>query len=86
MLCNAGADVNLTSKSGVNALFLTIKTNNIECIKYLLTKKAAIHLKEPAHSEHSPIFYSIKACNKDALIAILDSVSPLEGIESYTNA
>ena len=48
MLYNAGADINLTSKHGVGPLYLAIKSNKIDCIKYLVDRKASIHLHDPA--------------------------------------
>jgi ankyrin repeat protein len=47
LLYKAGADINLTSKKGTNPLYLAIKANNLECVKYLVARKAIINLREP---------------------------------------
>jgi len=39
-LCDAGADINITSKQGIGPLYLAIKQHNNECIKLLVEAEA----------------------------------------------
>lgn len=40
MLFKAGADINITSSKGIGPLYLAIKSNKIDCAKYLIERKA----------------------------------------------
>jgi len=60
LLHKAGADVNQISKHGVSPLYLAIKCGSVECSKFLIDRKANVHLNEAAFSEFSPIFFAIK--------------------------
>lgn len=47
MLYKAGADINLVSKHGVSPLYLAIKGNHLDCVKYLIERKAEVHYNDP---------------------------------------
>lgn len=46
MLYTAGADINLANKQGISPLYLAIKSNNMQCIKYLIERKAKVHFQD----------------------------------------
>lgn len=48
ILYRAGADINLTSKHGAGPLYLAIKQDRIEIVKYLVERNAFTHLYDPA--------------------------------------
>ena len=63
MLYRAGADINLTSKHGAGPLYLAIKQDQIDIVKYLVERNAFTHLYDPSQSEYSPLYQSIKLGN-----------------------
>ena len=73
MLYKAGADINVTSKEGAGPLYLAIKQDRIDCIKYLIERNAFVHLYDPSQAEFSPLFQSIKLANFAALECICDT-------------
>ena len=56
MLYKAGADINQTSKHGAGPLYLAIKQNKIDVIKYLVERNAFVHLYDPSQSDYSPLY------------------------------
>lgn len=60
MLYKAGADINLINKHGVSALYLAIKGRHLDCVQYLLERKALVHFNDIHHSQFSPLFFAIK--------------------------
>ena len=44
ILYRAGADINLTSKHGAGPLYLAIKQNSMDCVKFLVERNAFVHL------------------------------------------
>lgn len=73
ILYKAGADINFRSISGVNALYLAIKANQMDCARYLIERKALLHLNEATQSDFSPLFFSIKQNNLNFLEIICDN-------------
>jgi ankyrin repeat protein len=63
MLYRAGADINLTSKHGAGPLYLAIKQDQIEIMKYLVERNAFTHIYDPTQSEYSPLYQSIRLGN-----------------------
>jgi ankyrin repeat protein len=63
MLYKGGADINITAKNGIGPLYLAIKANKLDCVKYLIERKAAPHFLDPVKNEFSPFFYSLKIGN-----------------------
>lgn len=61
LLFKAGADINITSKNGIGPLYLAIKSNAIDCVKYLVERKALVHFTDSNKIEFSPIFFAIKS-------------------------
>jgi ankyrin repeat protein len=47
MLYRGGADINITAKNGIGPLYLAIKSNKIDCAKYLIERKATCHFSDP---------------------------------------
>ena len=48
LLYRAGADLNLTSKTGAGPLYLAIKQDRIEVVKYLIERNSFVHLYDPS--------------------------------------
>lgn len=46
ILHKAGANINFLSHQGISPLYLAIKTNKIECVKFLVQNKASIHIDD----------------------------------------
>src|SRR3569833_3153447 len=72
MLYRGGADINITSKNGIGSLYLAIKANNIECVRYLVERKAAPHFVDSERIENSPVFFCIKQGNLKIVEALCD--------------
>ena len=80
LLYRAGADLNLTSKTGAGPLYLAIKQDRIEVVKYLIERNAFVHLYDPSQSEYSPLYQSIRLGNFQALECICDTGIDLDQI------
>ena len=63
MLHKAGAILNSQTKKGISPLALAIKSQNFDCVKYLIDNKVDIMKSQIQNSEFSPIFLSIKVGN-----------------------
>ena len=59
-LVEAGAEVNQTAPNGIGPLYLAIKGNHLDVVKYLMSKNAQLHFVDPVKADFSPIFYAIK--------------------------
>lgn len=92
LLYKGGADINLTSKHGAGPLYLAIKQENMDCVKYLIERSAFVHLYDPMQSEYSPLFQSIKLGNFAAVELIcdtgidIDSLRDSEGLNPLSYA
>jgi ankyrin repeat protein len=80
LLYREGADINLTSKMGAGPLYLAIKMDKIECVKYLIDRNAFVHLYDQAQAEYSPLYQSIKLGNLPALELICDTGINLDSL------
>jgi ankyrin repeat protein len=63
LLYRAGADINLTSKHGAGPLYLAIKQERMDVVKYLIERNAFVHLYDPSQSEYSPFYQCIRLGN-----------------------
>ena len=70
ILYKAGADINFKSMSGVNSLYLAVKGNHLECVRYLIERKAHYHLDDHVQSEYSPLFQAIRQ-NSQAIVEMI---------------
>lgn len=82
MLYKAGADINITAKNGIGPLYLAIKSNKLDCVKYLIERKALTHFQDPIRSEFSPLFFIIKNNYLDALEVICDGGTNIDIIKN----
>eukprot|EP00347_Sterkiella_histriomuscorum_P012575 403368041 len=82
MLYRVGADINFLSQKGINPLYIAIKQNKIEVVKYLVERKANIHLRYPQLEEYSPIFYAIRQGNLKVIEIMCDSGLDFETIKN----
>lgn len=69
MLYRAGADINI----GTSPLYLAIKTDKIDAVKFLIERGALVHDPTSVNSDYSPLFQSINLGNLPALEVICDS-------------
>lgn len=60
MLHEAGADINKTSPAGIGPLYLAIKAEEFECVRYLIEEGATIWYSDPIRMDYSPVFIAIK--------------------------
>jgi ankyrin repeat protein len=54
------SDLNFTNTAGIGPMYLAIKGNKPDSIRYLLGRNVAIHSERPEKTENSPIFYAIR--------------------------
>ena len=53
-------------------MYLAIKGNHKDVVKYMITHKTPIYNKDPAHVDNSPIFFVLKARNHDIMELFCD--------------
>lgn len=82
MLYKAGADINITAKNGIGPLYLAIKSNKLDCVKYLIERKAITHFNDPIRSEFSPLFFTIKNNYLEALEVICDGGTNIDSVKN----
>lgn len=66
------SDLMFTNTAGIGPMFLAIKGNKPEAIRFLLGRRVPIHSDHPAQVENSPIFYAIRQANMTALELFCD--------------
>ena len=72
-LVDGGCDIKHTNNQGIGPMFMAIKSNQIDSIRFLLGKQLPVWLKGQAHSrDNSPVFYAIRQRNMAALELFAD--------------
>ena len=82
MLYRAGANISKLSKQGISPLYLAIKANRIDCINYLVDKKAQVHFNGE-FGEFSPLYFAISIDNVEAVEYICENAGL--NLDSITN-
>ena len=61
MLYESGADVNQTSPAGIGPLYLAIKNQHVESVRYLIDAGAEMYFDDKIRVDYSPIFVAIRS-------------------------
>jgi hypothetical protein len=59
-LVTAGADPHFLNKQGIGALYLALKGDKFDSVKYLLNKKVKIYNDDSNQLDNSPVFMAVK--------------------------
>ena len=60
LLVRAGANINLTSKSGIGPLYLAIKSKKVEAVQKLVDNKACLYYEQLSFIDNSPLFFAVR--------------------------
>jgi ankyrin repeat protein len=59
-ILSSKSDLNFTNLQGIGPMYLAIKGNKPDAIRYLIGKKVRIHYDKQEQNDNSPIFYAIR--------------------------